>query len=320
MKLSAELISAVIASTNDGLVVAEVAGTVAPIIFANPTFAKLTGYPSEETLGRECFFLLDNNRDAEPLEQLTAAMQQQQHGFCKFRMQINGGRFLWVELRTTCIEHQQSRFLICVYKDVTQEEYVKNVLDKVNVLYREMSKRLEYTNETDTLTRLKNRGHLCTRGEFMLGAAKREKLRLHAILIDVDSFRILNGIGGPSLGDDCLIKIADVIRHYFCRATDIAIRMGDDEFAVICIEDDDQRIHDRAESLRKDVRALQVNDPTGRQHALSVSIGIYSVTPEKNTTIEEMIHNAGQLIFSLHENGDQIVHRQTGDNTFLLRH
>ena len=320
MRLSADLINAVMAAANDGLVVAEFNGPTALIIFANPIFSRLTGYSAEEIHGRECFFLLRDHQDSEQLEKLTAAVQQQEDCVCKFHLRVKEGRLHWIELRIVFFRSEQADYLICTYKDVTQEEYVKNVLDKVNVLYREMSKRLEYTNETDQLTRLKNRGHLCTRGEFMLGAAKREKLRLHAILIDVDSFRILNGIGGPALGDDCLIKIADVIRHYFCRATDIAIRMGDDEFAIICIEDDDQRVHERAESLRRDVRALQVKDFSSRQHELSVSIGIYSVTPEKNTTIEDMIHNAGQLIFSLNNNGDQIVHRTAGDNTFSLRH
>lgn len=320
MRLSADLINAVMAATNDGLVIAEFNGSDASIVFANPVFCRLTGYSAEEVQSRECFFLLRDNQDSGQLENLTAAVQQQSDCACKFHIRMKDGRLHWIELSIVFFQNPQTHYLICTYKDVTQEEYVKNVLDKVNVLYREMSKRLEYTNETDQLTRLKNRGHLCTRGEFMLGAAKREKLRLHAILIDVDSFRILNGIGGQALGDDCLIKIADVIRHYFCRATDIAIRMGDDEFAVICIEDDDQRVHERAESLRRDVRALQVKDFSGRQHQLSISIGIYSVTPEKNTTIEEMIHNAGQLIFSLNNNGDQIVHRQAGDNTFSLRH
>jgi diguanylate cyclase (GGDEF)-like protein/PAS domain S-box-containing protein len=320
MRLSADLIQAVMAATNDGLLVAKFDGSIASIIFANPVFSRLTGYSADDIHGRECFFLLRENQDSEQLQKLTAAVQQQHDYSGKFHMQMKDGRFHWIELRTTFFQPEQTRYLICIYKDVTQDEYVKNVLDKVNMLYREMSKRLEYTNETDHLTRLKNRGHLCTRGEFMLGAAKREKLRLHAILIDVDSFRILNGIGGQALGDDCLIKIADIIRHYFCRATDIAIRMGDDEFAVICIEDDDQRVHERAESLRRDVRALQVKDFSGRQHELSVSIGIYSITPEKSTTIEDMIHNAGQLIFSLNNNGDQIVHRQTGDNIFSLRH
>ena len=147
-----------------------------------------------------------------------------------------------------------------------------------------------------------------------------KKLRLHALLIDVDSFRILNTLGGPTLGDECLVRIAEVIRNYFCRATDIAIRMGDDEFAIICIEDDDQRIHDRAHALQRDVKALQIKDFSGREHELSVSIGIYSVTPEKSTTIEDMIHNAGELIFSTQSAGNQIVHSKTGDSIRPLRH
>jgi len=314
--LSAEIVSAVLAATNDGVVVAEIAASTTSVVFSNAAFEAMAGWSSQELLRQNCSLIVEGSPDEEQQQIFLDALQQKNPCQIKLRLQTKEKRLIWVELRTEF----QADYLIMVLKDITQDEYVKSVLDKVNVLYREMSKRLEYTNETDHLTRLKNRGHLCTRGEFMLGAAKREKLRSHALLIDVDSFRILNTLGGPTLGDECLVRIAEVIRNYFCRATDIAIRMGDDEFAIICIEDDDQRIHDRAHALQRDVKALQIKDFSGREHELSVSIGIYSVTPEKSTTIEDMIHNAGQLIFSTQSAGNQIVHSKTGDSIRPLRH
>ena len=99
MRLSADLINAVMSVTNDGLVVAELNGPVASIIFANPTFTRLTGYSSEETQGRECFFLLRENQNADELEKLAAALRQQEDCLCKFRIQMKDGRFLWIELR-----------------------------------------------------------------------------------------------------------------------------------------------------------------------------------------------------------------------------
>ena len=318
--LSAELINAVLAATNDGLVVAEIKDGTTSIIFANPVFLQMTEHTLAEISGQECAFPLQSSPDAEARQFFIDALLQKNGSEIKIRLQTKTGKRIWVALRTVFFQEAQNHYAMCFYKDITQEEYLKSVLDKVNVLYREMSKRLEYTNETDHLTQLKNRGHLCTRGEFMLGAAKREKLRLHAILVDVDSFRVLNTIGGQALGDECLIRVADVIRNYFCRATDIAIRMGDDEFAIICIEDDDQRVHERAQLLKRDVRALQVKDFSGRVHNISVSIGIYSVTPEKQTTIEDMMQKAGELIFNMQNSKDQIVHTHSGDSTHSLRH
>ncbi len=318
--VSAELINAVLAATNDGLVVAEIKDETTSIIFANPVFLQMTEHTLAEISGSGCASPLQNSPDDEARQFFVDALRQKSSSEIKIRLQTKNGKRIWIALRTIFFQEAQNHYALCFYKDITQEEYLKSVLDKVNVLYREMSKRLEYTNETDHLTQLKNRGHLCTRGEFMLGAAKREKLRLHAILVDVDSFRVLNTIGGQALGDECLIRVADVIRNYFCRATDIAIRMGDDEFAIICIEDDDQRVYERAHLLKRDVRAQQIKDFSGGLHNISVSIGIYSVTPEKQTTIEDMMQKAGELVFNMRNNGDQIIHTQTGDGTRSLRH
>lgn len=318
--LSAELLNAVVQASNDGLVVAEIKEKNTSIIFANPAFLQMSANSLEEIQGRESLSLLQSSPDTESLQQFSDALQHNCNCEARLRLQTKSGKRIWVVVRATFLHSPQTSHVIFFYKDVTQEEYVKSVLDKVNILYREMSKRLEYTNETDQLTRLKNRGHLCTRGEFMLGAAKREKLRLHAISITLNKFRLVNTGGSTALGDDCLIQIADVIRNYFCRATDIAIRMGDDEFAIICIEDDDQRVHDRAQALQQDMRSLQVKDFSGHQRELSVNIGIYSVTPEKHTTIEDMMQKAGDLIFNMPTNSDQIIHNQAGDGTHSLHH
>jgi diguanylate cyclase (GGDEF)-like protein/PAS domain S-box-containing protein len=310
--LSAELMKAVMTATNDGVVVAEITENTTSITYANPMFLQLTSSTLEGVVGRECLFPLRHSLDTELLQRFSDALQNKQDYESRLRLQTTSGKRTWVVLRIIFFHSSHGSSVICFYKDVTQEEYVKSVLDKVNILYREMSKRLEYTNETDHLTRLKNRSHLCTRGEFMLGAAKRGKLRLHAISIAVNSSHFLASSGDPVLGDDRLIQIAGVIRQYFCRATDIAIRMGDDEFAIICIEDDDHQVHDRAQALQQDIQALPFKDASGHRHEIDVNIGIYSITPEKHTTIEGMMQKAGELIFDVSNSG-QIIHTQIGE-------
>jgi diguanylate cyclase (GGDEF)-like protein/PAS domain S-box-containing protein len=302
MNLSAELIAAICTATNDGILVASYGADLYPIIYCNPTFTRLTGYSQEDLLGQELLF--PPLAQLEPHAWQTVAQALRDGAECNFKLRTRtkDGRTFWNQLRICYVTGPQGiTHAIALHTDISQQEYVKNVLDKVSLLYREMSKRLEFTNETDHLTQLKNRCHLSTRGEFMLGAAKREKLRMHALRIELEGFKLLATMGSNDFGDQCLVRVADIIKRHFLRATDIAIRMDDGEFVVLCIEDDDNQVWARAEQLREEIRALQLQDTVGRVHAISVNIGIYSTLPSKHTTIEEMIQNAAQLVFQLRE-------------------
>lgn len=307
-----ELLQATFDHTNDGIVICDYLPPHHPIQYINRRFETMSGFTLAELKGADCSIFKGDDSQQEALAELKTAIANGTECTVKVRNYTKSGRLFWNQVSIRYLRQQdQITHIIGLHQDITREEYAHCVLEKVNLLFREMSKRLEYTNETDKLTQLKNRGHLSTRGEFMLGAAKRERLRLHALVIDLDHFKLLNGLGGDGLGDDCLVKVANILRNYFCRATDITIRLCDDEFLVLCIEDDDERVLERASQLRQEVRATQVKDFQSREHKISVSIGIYSLTPNKCTTIEQLVHQAGQLIFQdAHGQRDCIVHQQ----------
>lgn len=316
--VSTDWLKTAMAHINDGVLVTEYRGETNPIVYVNEVFIRISGYQEADLLGRDCRILKGSDTKQAALDTIKQAIQFGHECTAKLRQYTKDGRLFWNEVKIAYIRDGDTiTHIISINRDVTQEEYVKSVLDKVNVLYREMSRRLEYTNETDALTQLKNRGHLSTRGEFMLGAAKREKLRLHAVIIDVDHFTLLNSQGGRGIGDECLLQVAQIIRHYFSRATDIAIRMCDDEFVVICMEDDDKRIIERADAIRQDVQRTGIRGPDNRIYDISVSVGIYSITPEKQTTIEEMIQNAGQLVFQgTHGMSNHVAHHKANDYNY----
>ena len=312
-----------LANIGEGLLIAEYQGSVNPAVFVNDTLLKMTGYTRDDLLGNDFSFMSFPQSEAETLEELELAQLSGKESCVRLRQNTKTGRLFWCELRVSyAYENGAISHVLMFFRDISQEEYLKSVLDKVNFLYREMSKRLEFTNETDMLTKLKNRGHLSTRGEFMLGAAKREGLRLHAVVIDIDNFKLINAAGGNGLGDECLVRTADIIKRYFCRATDIAIRMCEAEFVIICIEDDDGRIRERAEQLRKDVKALTIKDYATKNHNITVSIGIHSITPEKRTTLEEMIERAGRLIYQDTPKGyDSVFHDSANDSFYpFIKH
>ncbi len=286
-------------NTDDGLLLAEYQNADGHIIFANRAYRKISGLPPHELLGKRLLDIIGTHH-TEGLALIDHALTSQTECSIKIHSSNGHNSIYWALVKTRflrCPDSEEITHALLVVKDITQEEYLKNVLDKVNLLYREMCKRLEYSSETDPLTQLKNRNHLSTRGEFLLGAAKRQHMRMHAVMLDVDDFRQLNLLGGSSLGDDCLVRIATLISEHFCRTTDLAVRVCDDEFVIFCIEDEDQRILERARALLQRIQRDPLYDFQKRPHTITATIGVYSVTPQKYTTIESLLQAAGALVF-----------------------
>ncbi len=289
----------IVDNTDEGLLLAEYRNGDDQIIFANRAYRQISGLPEDQLLGKGVRDIISAHH-TEGLALFEHALASQQECTLKIRSSHGHSAVYWALVKTRFLRSPDSgeiTHVLLVVKDITQEEYLRNVLDKVNLLYREMCKRLEYSSETDPLTQLKNRNHLSTRGEFLLGAAKRQRMRMHAVMLDVDDFRQLNLLGGSSLGDDCLVRIAALINELFCRTTDLAVRICDDEFMIFCIEDEDQRILERAQALLQRIREEPLLDFQKRPHTLSATIGVYSVTPQKYTTIESLLQTAGALVF-----------------------
>jgi len=84
----------------------------------------------------------------------------------------------------------------------------------------------------DDLTQLANRRELDNTLEQALARSARSKTNLALLFIDIDGFKAVNDKCGHEAGDEALKQIASRIVTLL-RKSDIAGRMGGDEFAVI---------------------------------------------------------------------------------------
>ena len=92
--------------------------------------------------------------------------------------------------------------------------------------------RAQYLADHDILTGLYNRGRLTDELDRQLDQAATRHRTAAVLLIDVDNFKLVNDSYGHSEGDRLLKVVAEMIRSGI-RATDVAARLGSDEFAVI---------------------------------------------------------------------------------------
>lgn len=114
-----------------------------------------------------------------------------------------------------------SAFLVCII-------LIYRLLSGMITWQDEVNKKLEKAAQTDAMTGLLNKKST----EEAISQAIKQKIGVF-IIIDLDSFKLINDIYSHKVGDQILIKFAELIRSVI-RENDITGRIGGDEFALFC--------------------------------------------------------------------------------------
>lgn len=124
----------------------------------------------------------------------------------------------------------------------------------------------------DMLTGLYNRRALETHLPQWAAWSARYGHALAVLLIDIDYFKAVNDTFGHADGDRALQAVAVALRKA-TRASDLVLRYGGDEFAVIAPETDAAEYAELCGRINTTIRELDVRSAGGTRIPLSVSIG-----------------------------------------------
>lgn len=164
------------------------------------------------------------------------------------------------------------------------------------------NKRLEELTYTDGLTGIRNRRYLNRALDREFSRAKREKLPLSLLLIDIDHFKQFNDKYGHLVGDDCLRVVASTIESAALRENDIVARYGGEEFCVLLPNTDEPGAHQVAELIRR--RVCEIDFVAGDQHVtITVSLGLTTCIPERHHEIDQFISAADSALYQSKRNG-----------------
>lgn len=105
-------------------------------------------------------------------------------------------------------------------------------LERVALENVQLQHELELVQAVDPLTGLRNRHRFFEDLKRELGACRRYGSPLSLVVLDVDGLRDVNETRGYDAGDRLLLTLGELLLTRL-RVTDIAARIGDDDFAVI---------------------------------------------------------------------------------------
>ncbi|AOT08153.1 PAS domain S-box protein [Pseudoalteromonas luteoviolacea] len=145
--------SRAIDSTATGIIVTDARQVDLPVIYSNKAFEELTGYTSEEILGKNCRFLQGEDTEQPEIEVLHKAIKNQRSCSVVIRNYKKDGTLFYNNLRVDPVFNDQGvlSHYIGVQTDITE---LKTAEDEVKVsLEREIEKRTQEARESENRLR-----------------------------------------------------------------------------------------------------------------------------------------------------------------------
>ena len=166
------------------------------------------------------------------------------------------------------------------------------------------NRELEKLSRQDGLTGIANRRYFDSYLLTEVRRGAREKAPVSLILSDVDHFKAFNDCYGHQAGDDCLRRVAAALSSAGRRPADLAARYGGEEFAMVLPGTALEGAVDVAKAVSRVIGGLAI--PHARSavdQSVTLSQGIVSLVPDKETTCEHLIQHADQALYQAKQQG-----------------
>ncbi|MBL4575391.1 MAG: EAL domain-containing protein [Opitutaceae bacterium] len=186
----------------------------------NDAFSNITGYSSEDMIGRTPNILSSGRHDAAFYKRMWRSINCRGYWSGEVWNKRKNGE-IYPELLTIDSiknEEDETKGYIGIFADISSQE--KDPID------------LGYLAHHDPLTGLSNRLLLKTRFKKFLDLVKRNNAKTAVLFIDLDAFKPINDTLGHSAGDSILVEVAERLSSVV-RKTDTITRWGGDEFVIV---------------------------------------------------------------------------------------
>lgn len=204
------------------------------------------------------------------------------------------------------------------------DEFVSKPLDRGELLARlrsgqrvlDLERRLNEAARSDPLTGIPTRRAFYEEFERELSRARRYRLPLSCVMLDVDFFKKINDVYGHPTGDEVLKAVASLLDNGR-RVSDYVCRHGGEEFCVILPETEEKAAVTWAERTRAALAALRIQAGS-TEVKITASFGIAQLL-EDTKSGEQLVDQADQALLVAKQTGrDRVVRYQSlCDNTTL---
>ena len=258
------------------------------IVAVNRSFERITGYSSEEVLGKAARFFRSNSHDNPFYDSIGESLRERN----EWRGEITGRRKdgdaypVWQTISKILNEDGSVRNYISVFSDITE---IKRAQAEVDFLAYH-----------DSLTGLANRALLNQRIEIAIRESTASRNPIAVVFLDLDRFKDVNDSLGHAIGDRLLTVVAERLRSAV-RDGDTVARQGGDEFIVLLTRIGS--VETAAIRARQILACFEQPFKLGAHEiTISPSLGV-SLFPGHGATAEALVRNADAAMYKAKEAG-----------------
>jgi diguanylate cyclase (GGDEF)-like protein/PAS domain S-box-containing protein len=159
----------------------------------------------------------------------------------------------------------------------------------------EAERRITELATHDSLTGLSNRYALATFVKKEFARVERSNKRCLCLYLDLNKFKPINDTYGHNVGDEVLVEIAKRLSS-ICRLSDMAARVGGDEFVII-VSDIDEKYDIASIIQRTHNEIIRAVITSKGEMFVDASIG-FAIYPTEAKTFDDLIRVADERMFN----------------------
>jgi diguanylate cyclase (GGDEF)-like protein/PAS domain S-box-containing protein len=181
-----------------------------------------------------------------------------------------------------------------VFRDITERREAELALKYVKA-------DLEQQAHTDSLTGMHNRRFFMQRLKEETERLQRHGNAMSVLIFDLDRFKRVNDNNGHEVGDRVLQVISSVTQE-IKRVTDVAARLGGEEFALLLPATDQDGAMHLAQRLRVTIAEQLIADAAGQPIRVTASIGVATIT-RAESEFDQILTHADRALYKAKHSG-----------------
>lgn len=159
---------------------------------------------------------------------------------------------------------------------------------------------MKYKSDHDLMTGLYNKTYIIEETKKILGQQQRNHFGTF-IILDLDNFKYVNDTFGHPIGDQLLIKVADILTSSTTKQ-DLVARFGGDEFCIYCPETNSlEQICFMVNNISKKIKDMELKNLENKNLNVTCSIGI-SIS-QHSISFEELYKQADSVLYCSKKHG-----------------
>ena len=277
--------SAAVENSSVSIMITDRAGVIE---YVNRSFTTITGFLAKEAIGRTPALLKSGAMEGEVYAGLWTTILSGRSWTGELLNKRRDGSLYWEGTQISPIFNTGGKIIsfVSIKDDITEK--------------RRIQEELSFLSTTDTLTKIANRRRFLEALEAQMAGAGRDGFYPSLLILDVDHFKRVNDRFGHATGDRALVAVAAACVKVV-RQTDLAARLGGEEFAVLLPSCGQDEAYDVAECLRETIAAGQLHAEDGTPFCVTASIGV--ATAAADDTAEALLARADGALYRSKRSG-----------------